>query len=231
MSRIFRLSALLGASVLLLVFGMSDSAEAHVCMVYPMSRVGDGCVARSPQKMGPCGINERSANVSEFRPGETITLELNETINHPSHFRVSFNPDGGEFHDPTSIDDKAGGHPFVLLDGIEDADDAMQQLQVTFPTTPCEDCTLQLIQVMYDKQGNGFGGASGGPNDNDDIYYSCADIVLRGEPVTAEGETPDGEVARTASGGGGGFPIPIWPVLAVGVLLVLGRPGRSSKER
>ena len=38
---------------------------------------------------------------------------------------------------------------------------------------------------MHDKQGNGFGGANGGANDNDDIYYSCADIALRGEPVAA----------------------------------------------
>jgi hypothetical protein len=31
---------------------------------------------------------------------------------------------------------------------------------------------------MYDKGGNGFGGrtAEGG---NDDMYYSCADVVLR----------------------------------------------------
>jgi hypothetical protein len=100
---------------------------------------------------------------------------------------------------------------------------------VTFPATPCENCTLQLIQVMYDKQGNGFGGASGGPNDNDDMYYSCADIALRGEPVAAG--SLGGDVAGTTSGEEGGIPLPVWPVMAVGALLVWGRPGRSSKAR
>ncbi|MBW2225541.1 MAG: hypothetical protein JRF54_15365, partial [Deltaproteobacteria bacterium] len=49
---------------------------------------------------------------------------------------------------------------------------------VTLPDITCDNCTLQMIQVMYDKRlyttlGN-------------DIYYQCADLVLR------EGGAPPG---------------------------------------
>jgi hypothetical protein len=167
-------------------------AAAHVCMDFPISRVGTECTARSPQKIGSCPVAGRSEHVNVFRPGETIMVRLRETINHPSHYRIAFNPDGDSFPDPVAIDDINDEHQHVVVDGIEDAEEAIQEVEVTFPRTECENCTLQLIQVMYDKQGNGFGGANGGPNDNDDLYYSCADIALRGEPVpVASTELPN----------------------------------------
>ena len=153
-------------------------ARAHVCMDAPVSRVGEGCTFASPQKVGPCGVNERGSHVTTFRPGEAISVALNETIDHPSHFRIAFNPDGDDFEDPTSVDDKRGGHPYVLLDGIVDEDGAKQTIDVTLPDVTCDRCTLQLIQVMYDKGGNGFGGNDGVAPNNDDIYYACADLVL-----------------------------------------------------
>ena len=150
--------------------------DRHVCLVFPTPRVGADCTAGSPQKVGPCGLEGRD-NVTQFTPGETITVRFNETIDHPSHFRIAFNPNGDAFPDPRSVDDKSGG-PLVLFDGITDEEEAEQQIGITFPNVECTRCTLQLIQVMYDKGVNGFGGrnAQGG---NDDIYYSCADIVLR----------------------------------------------------
>jgi hypothetical protein len=96
-------------------------AQAHICMDAPVSRVGPSCNFASAQKPGPCGINTRSTQyVATFRPGETITVSINETIDHPSHYRIAFNPNGATFEDPTGIDDKSGKHPFVLLDGIAD---------------------------------------------------------------------------------------------------------------
>jgi hypothetical protein len=185
------------------------SATAHVCMDFPVSRVGPDCTARSPQKMGPCPVTGRTAHVNVFRPGETILVKLRETVNHPSHYRIAFNSDGESFPDPVSIDDTRPGHPLILVDGIEDHEDQVQEVRITFPRIPCENCTLQLMQVMYDKQANGFGGASGGTNDNDDLYYSCADIALRGSPVAAgTGEAP-GNSRR--------FP-GVLPIVAIGFL-------------
>lgn len=157
---------------------VSADALPHVCLESPISRAGPECSSRSPQKVGPCGVPERSPYVTELRPGETITVVFRETVNHPSHYRISFNPDGDDFPDPQAVDDVDGPHPYVLLDGVPDEDAPTQSVRVTLPDLECDDCTLQLIQVMYDKQGNGFGGrnADGG---NDDIYYACADLVLR----------------------------------------------------
>lgn len=175
------LVALFAFAASLFLFGSARPADAHVCLVEPTPRTGPECTARSPQKVGPCGINERSGHVTRFRPGETIEVRLNETIDHPSHYRIAFDPDGEDFPDPVSIEDRIGDHPSVLLDGITDAGDARQSVQVTLPDVECDECTLQLIQVMYDKQGNGFGGRDSqemDADDNDDIYYSCADLVL-----------------------------------------------------
>src|SRR5690606_6077325 len=40
----------------------------------------------------------------------------------------------------------------------------------TLPDIECESCTLQVVQVMYDKKPYG---------DGNDLYYQCADIALR----------------------------------------------------
>lgn len=173
------------AAALLFVPTAPAPAAAHVCMDFPISRVGPDCNVRSPQKVGPCPVDDRTIHLNVFRPGETITVRIRETINHPSHYRIAFNPDGDDFPDPTAIDDILDDHPLILLDGIEDAEEAEQEVEITFPNIECENCTLQLIQVMYDKQGNGFGGANGGPNDNDDLYYSCANIALRADNESA----------------------------------------------
>jgi len=195
---------------LLCALAAPQVARAHVCMDTPASRVGAGCSFSSPQKVGPCGVDERGTKPTEFRPGETITVSLNETIDHPSHYRIAFNPDGDAFEDPTSKDDKTGGHPFVLLDNIVDESAAKQSVKVTLPNITCERCTLQLIQVMYDKGGNGFGGNDGVAPDNDDLYYACADVVLKGEPVAGAPAAADaGPVGQDAGGAGspeGGLP-------------------------
>jgi hypothetical protein len=86
----------------------------------PLSRVGPECNRASPQKIGPCGVGGRSEYLNEFRPGETIRVAIRETIDHPSHYRISFNPDGDAFYDPQAVDDIVEGHPYVLLDGIPD---------------------------------------------------------------------------------------------------------------
>ena len=58
----------------------------------------------------------------------------------------------------------------VLLDGIEDgAPNNLYRVSVTLPEVECDNCTLQVMQVMTDAPP--FGGG-------DDLYYQCADLVL-----------------------------------------------------
>jgi hypothetical protein len=89
----------------------------------------------------------------------------------------------------------------VLLDGIEDDPPTypLYSVSITLPDVECDNCTLQLIQVMYDKVSNGFG--------NDDIYYQCADLVLRrGDTAGADAGPgfdagPDADAGTNADAG------------------------------
>ena len=141
-------------------------ASAHIALISPKPRYDD-------LKEGPCGrgtLDKRTANVSTFRAGETITVTWQETIGHPSHYRISFDSNGtSAFKDPQSFTDVSGG-PAVLLDNIADKSGTqMYSQEITLPDVACDNCTLQLIQVMTDKPPYG---------DGNDLYYQCADIVL-----------------------------------------------------
>src|SRR5690606_23592702 len=114
-----------------------SKAAAHVCLDFPVSRVGAECTARSPQKLGPCPV-PRGENVTVFQPGETIKVRIRETVNHPSHYRIAFSPADEDFRDPVSVDDTQNDYPYILLDGIEDAEEAIQEIEITFPDTPTE---------------------------------------------------------------------------------------------
>jgi hypothetical protein len=168
-------------------------ADAHVQIRAPKQRTQD-------QKFGPCGVTggTRSQNVCAFRPGATITLAWDETVDHPGHFRVSFDDDGvDDFVDPTGYTDFDSA-PSVLEDNIGDRDvgagDRGYSIDVTLPDVECQNCTLQLIQVMTDKPPWGPGGGN-------DIYYQCADIVLS---ATAPAEPEPGCAPGVVGGADGG---------------------------
>jgi MYXO-CTERM domain-containing protein len=182
---------LLTLSAVLLV---ASSAGAHIALTFPTARSND----QVQLKTGPCGqsTTARTNKVSVFKPGQTITVTWNETINHPGHYRISFDPNGNNFVNPTSFTDVDGG-TLGLVDGISDKTGVAPipyTQQITFPNIECASCTLQLIQVMTDKP----------PYDpspaGNDIYYQCADIVLTNSDA---GVTPSDAGGTTDSGGGG----------------------------
>ena len=154
----------------LLLFFASRS-YAHVDLTYPESRYGKDIL-----KEGPCGQTggTRSQNVSTYRPGQTIAVQWDEFIPHPGHFRLWFDADGhDDFLDPSGFEDFITGNPYVL-DRIADSpleDDNIRYYKESFPlpNVECNNCTLQLMQVMTDKLPYG---------DGNDLYYQCADIVL-----------------------------------------------------
>lgn len=171
-------SSVPGLTAGLLILFASPPARAHVEIVAPLQR-------HAEMKAGPCGLagGQRSDNVCELRPGAVITVEFEETVEHPGHYRISFDEDGvDDFVDPTDFDDYYTA-PSVLLDEIPDRDvdvggDPRYTVQVQLPDVECTNCTLQLIQVMDDKP-------PWGPEGGRDIYYQCADLVLsRSAPAT-----------------------------------------------
>lgn len=153
----------------------SQPAHAHIQLVYPPQRLAD-------QKTGPCGRSGsvRGNNVSVFEPGQTITVMWKETVGHPGHFRISFDDDGqDDFVNPAGYGDFYSA-PSVLSDDIPDSSCGdVSRAEITLPNIECENCTLQVVQVMYDKEPYG---------DGNDLYYQCADIALR---VGGQSPPPD----------------------------------------
>lgn len=170
---------------------LSTSAHAHIKLTAPAPR-------HTSQKDGPCGkgaVDPRGTTPTTFKPGETITVTWQETIEHPGHFRIAFDENGQRFTDPIGPNDVAP-REYVLKDNIKDKTGAgikNYSETITLPNVQCTNCTLQVVQVMTDKQGNGWG--------NDDLYYQCADIVLAG----GDGGAPvvDGGASSSSSSSGG----------------------------
>jgi hypothetical protein len=234
-----------GAAARVIAAGVwfAATASAHISLEQGgthKSRYGDANL-----KDGPCGLagGTRGTNVYTYAPGETITVKLVETIPHPSYFRFAFDANGdGDFKEPASIKpidptrpcpinpgDKCGSSDFnnsptVLMDNLNPhlAGQAGPNYswQVTLPDVECDNCTLQVIQVMEDNFFHGdFNPVQGDPNDNPyipDIYHQCIDLVLtRNAPAGAGGDTSSGgggastgsagaESAGASGGGAGG---------------------------
>lgn len=171
-------------------------AFAHLDLQSPTSRYG-----RNALKEGPCGLpgGQRTTKVTELVAGAPLEVVWDEYVNHPGHFRISFDIDGDDdFADPLCLSGCNTRSPqiarysnaAVLLDGIADTPSGgIGRVTVTLPDVECDRCTLQVIQVMYDKPPYELGG--------DDIYYQCADLVLR-RPV-AFTPTPSPTLAPTES--------------------------------
>jgi Copper acquisition factor BIM1-like len=170
---------------------LAGPAAAHIGLRYPPSRYGDSIL-----KEGPCGLagGARSQNVTELQSGASVEVTWDEYVNHPGHFRISFDPDGDDdFADPVCLSGcdtrtpefELYSNASVLLDGIADTPSGgLSSAVVTLPDIECDRCTLQVIQVMYDKPPYTSPG--------NDIYYQCADLVLRRSaaptPTCAPGE-------------------------------------------
>ncbi|MEM9193589.1 MAG: SCE4755 family polysaccharide monooxygenase-like protein [Myxococcota bacterium] len=171
----------LGAVCLLLEV---PTVSAHLELTNPPARY-----ARNQQKNPPCGMADgpRGDNLTVYEPGETIEVVWEEFVNHPGHFRIAFDEDGSDdFVDPPCMENcESRTNPTmpvfeyysnsnVLLDNIEDnPSGGIYRATVTLPNVQCENCTLQVIQVMYDKRPISYPG--------NDLYYQCANIALRGE--------------------------------------------------
>jgi hypothetical protein len=169
--------------------------------------------------------NQRGTHIYTYAPGETITVTFSEYIGHTSYFRFAFDDNGDDgFVDPVSIDpiDSTRGCPYTAAEAANDHCNAsdfynnatvlpdMDNLdphittflgtklwtyQVTLPNIECDNCTLQVIQVMEDPPGHGpFDG-------NADIYHQCIDLVL-----TNGGAGAGGAAGMSGAGGFGGAP-------------------------
>ncbi len=191
-------------SFLAVLLALPTLAHAHLDLLEPTSRY-----ATRELKEGPCGITGGApgAIVAVYEPGATITVTIDETVNHPSHYRIAFSAEGdGAFQDPVCLENCETGGPdpvfapseggTILVDHWDDAAEATESIEVTLPDVECETCVLQVIQVMYDKRPYTSPG-----NDN---YYRCADIALRrsSQPLDMGTSTADAGPADSDAGSG-----------------------------
>jgi hypothetical protein len=195
-------------------------AHAHFKLLQPASWLNEDDLG-GPQKGSPCGPgNSRpfigddkqpaplSNSVTTFHTGETITVELDETVYHPGYFRISFarttaaNATSKDFPDPALTDpmgcyyDKAAvktaAHDDVLADGLfmaeaKSAEGRQLKQDVKLPDEPCDGCSLQIVQVM-----EGHGASSC-------FYFHCADIKI----VAANGASGAGAAGHASSNDAG----------------------------
>ena len=136
-------------------------------------------------KSGPCGNVPRTNSPTVLEAGSTVTVEFESTIFHQGDFRIAFS----EAND-TGFDES------VLVTDIPDyANQRYRSQEITLPDIECDQCTLQLIQVMRDRT----------PPTN---YYACADIQLtRNNSVDT---TPPAPVANVLGVPGDGSAMLSW---------------------
>jgi hypothetical protein len=185
----------------------SAGADAHFRLVAPanwMMQSTDG----SPQKTGPCGNEapQTPSNVTTpFRPGDTVTIQLNETVYHPGHYRVALAVNSPNELPPeptvTPGTTACGSVPIqqtpvfpILADGMlahTSPFTGQQSFQVKLPSdVTCTSCTLQIIEFMAEHGAPCF-------------YHHCAKISIQADggagPVDG-----GGDASRDAAGGAGG---------------------------
>jgi hypothetical protein len=128
-----------------------------------------------------------AARATKLAPGATTTLQWNEVVGHTGRFRVAFGPNGAvqsdfDEHILADFADPAGSNGGVCVVDASPTDvkctggnsDAWS-LELKLPTTSCNHCTLQLLQIMNGDTADPVVHLN--PN-SDRTYFTCADLVL-----------------------------------------------------
>jgi Lytic polysaccharide mono-oxygenase, cellulose-degrading len=173
-----------------------SSAFAHESLEEPIARYEtDGF---SANKSCPCGqgTNDQYCSdptqlsdpfrsvdrITTYDAGQTITVKLHEVVGHSGRWRIAFDPDGADLADFNAN---------ILLDEPDPpgADGNVGQgdlweFTVTLPDVPCDNCTLQVLQVMNGDTVNPVPDPTG-----ESSYHQCADLVLLGPVDTGSTST------------------------------------------
>ncbi len=129
-------------------------------------------------KSGVCGGIPKGTPVATFNTGQTITVQWEETINHPGYFEFYLSSDNDQ--------------TFTLLTTVPDTQNNRNdlphryQVDIQLPQgLNCDNCTLRMIQQMTEDPAN--------PRP----YFSCSDIRIASqgsdtpmEPVNEDANTP-----------------------------------------
>jgi len=169
---------------------VAAEASAHAVLSSPPPRdtTAHKDVAGDPTA---CGV-ARTAKFTSLTAGQMLTVNFNETVGHRGCFQIAFS--------------MAGDKNFQLLGQKDDPADGTgaRSMTVKIPDVNCTDCTLQLMQLMNDKNGGTPCPANADPAlATSGTYHSCADVHVTG----ASTGTPDSGTSSSDGGtlpGGGG---------------------------
>jgi hypothetical protein len=162
-------------TTILVVF--SWSAHAHIKLLSPSNWQKTDAYG-TPNKLSPCGEAGVATNaVTEVEVGSQLAVQWSEPINHPGHFRISIADDRNKLVDPKSVEinndcisaDVDAGLPTTLRDNLfphgPAANGKVWNEIITVPNTPCNNCTLQVMQFMSQHPPNCF-------------YHQCATLRI-----------------------------------------------------
>jgi Lytic polysaccharide mono-oxygenase, cellulose-degrading len=190
------------------------SASAHFLLKAPAaSQVQDAL--GNPQKTAPCGgAGTATGTITNYRPGDTVTISIDETVFHPGHYRVALaKNDISELPLPPTVTKGAtacGSVPIetapvfpILADGAlkhTSEFSGTQTFQVRLPSNvTCTNCTLQILEFMA---------SHGAPC----FYHHCATISIGNSADAGAGATDAGsgavDAASTAPDAGNGGSVP-----------------------
>lgn len=185
---------------------VSASAHAHFKLLEPAEWLTTDAFG-NPQKTGPCGsaTGPESGAVTTVVAGSTLKLRWTETIGHPGHYRIAITPDRSRLVDPVPVlqSNNCVSAPIeaqpaapVLMDGLFQHTNAAfgmsYEQSITVPSTPCENCTLQVLEFMSSHAPPCF-------------YYHCATlriVAADGGPVLEDGGAGAGDAGSTTHDGG-----------------------------
>ena len=190
--RVITLAVLTGAGA------WAPSARAHFRLDAPAAATSQDA-SGSPQKLGPCGDEaggKATGIVTQFQPGETITVQWTEIVAHDGWYRIALSYRGGaDLIDPpvviasngASADAGVEAPPIapVLADGLfrhlsAGAAGKQYTYSLKLPSVPCAQCTLQVIQYMNGHGSNLPNFPDGGINPDGYFYHHCANISIAG---------------------------------------------------
>ncbi len=153
--------------LIFLSFLTCSIAWGHARLMSPTPRNNNAGI-----KSGPCGGLARSVSPAAVEGGKMLTIQWEETINHPGRYIFSL-----------SQGNDVGFEQNVLATIVDEQNVGVAlphryQVQVMIPNMNCPTCTLQMIQSMEENPA--------APT----YYYSCADLNIRATAAPTPPTTP-----------------------------------------
>lgn len=216
----------------------TSTALAHFDLINPTPDRVD----TSGGKGANCGAGTASptAPVTNYAPGQEIVITVDETTNHPGHYRIALASDENSLPKEPEVTADAKSEcgsamiappsANILADGLFDdltAADPAATVKVKLPDgLTCKNCVLQVIEFMSDHAEPCF-------------YYHCAKVNVSADvpptPDPGPNPAPDaGPIDSNPNNGGGsagGCSTTTgghagWALLTLAALIALGRRGK-----